>query len=143
MNYLVFCDVIYILRGFSGIYEVNLIEMILVLQNLPTNGRKIYRANMYFRSTSSNIVIFYIDLNYYVKDRINSYINKKVMGATKIFSFGTHHKPVLNEKTIAKSDEKRILTKKERLETMLLRLTVWRWAQGGVLCVISLLLLLI
>ena len=61
--------------------------MILVWQKLLINGRKIYRGDMYFRSTSSNIVIFYIDLNYYVKSRIDSCKNKKVMGATTIQPF--------------------------------------------------------
>ena len=90
MNYLVFCDVIYIWSGFRGNLEVNLMDMILVLRKLLINGRKIYRGGMYFRSTPSNIVIVYIDLNYYVKNRIDSCKNKKVMGAAKMFSFGNH-----------------------------------------------------
>ena len=77
----------FILSGFRGNLEVNLMDMILVLRKLLINGRKIYRGGMHFRSTSSNIVIFYIDLNYYVKNRIDSWMNKKVMGAAKIQPF--------------------------------------------------------
>ena len=62
-------------------------DVILVLRKLLTNGRKFYRGDKYFRSTSSNIVIFYIDLNYYVKNRIDSCKNKKVMGGAKIAPF--------------------------------------------------------
>ena len=86
-------------------------HLIRLLETLCINGRKIYCGDKYFRSTSSNIRSFYIDLNYYAIKGINSCRNKKVMGAKKCYLLAPAANPFKNSLKEQKQMEIKITKK--------------------------------